>query len=270
MNALTDWLFERTPSVADPGLDLPAHLVKAGYLPDPNEPDEFTDPIREKIQLEEVFTVIDYTDSLGNLTRRRVTCRSIEPVTNGFMLTAICHERRAVRSFRIDRIDCFIDPDGEAMSPLDFFEICMGIPPGSFAKPERVPESLGAARAIRDELRAPLSILVAFARADHDFIADELDAICDFVEQVVPEVKTTPHPGDLSIIDALRPIINNMRPSRESLAGYMADVRLRAETDADFRDKIENAISAVISADGHLSTGEARLLEKLGVAVWRD
>ena len=266
MSALTDWLFEKTPGIADDAPAIPAHLMKSGHLP--SEDDEWLEPPADSYDLEEVYTLIDYRDAKGQPSRRRITMRKLSRGPNAPILSAICHERHAIRAFRTDRIEGFIEDTGEVIECSTFFREIMSIDlsvltptrPQNVAAPDT---ALSLARGFRSELRAPLSILVAFARSDENFQPEELNAICRFVETVAPNVHDAAHPGEAPTMSELRPMIRRMRPSRESLHGYMAEVRAIMASEF-FRNAFEEALNDVVWADGKITPGEERLLASLG------
>jgi len=67
--------------------------------------------------------IIEYVDSEGQPSTRRIAVWGIQRGTQGVpVLAAICHERQAARSFRIDRIKAVIDYDGTMHEPpANFF-----------------------------------------------------------------------------------------------------------------------------------------------------
>ncbi|MDQ0456022.1 WYL domain-containing protein [Rhizobium paknamense] len=66
--------------------------------------------------------MIEYVDSRGRGSARRVTVWSIVAGAGGTpCLFAKCHERNAMRQFRIDRIKCCIDYDGEVFEDVPLF-----------------------------------------------------------------------------------------------------------------------------------------------------
>lgn len=264
MSALTDWLFEKTPDETDDAPPLPPHL--GGPPPNPKIDDDFIEPPAESYELEEVFTVIDYADAGGNRSRRRITMRRVARGKHAPILTAICHERRAVRHFRCDRIEGFIDDDGVVVDCGDFFRATMMIDL-SYLAPRAVRTSLLEARKIRDRLRSPLSVLVALGRSDDQFRPEELDEICRFVEGEVETISDPTHPGDVDVMTELRPIIQRMRPSRSAIDGYLTEVFARAEIDPDFRARFEGALEDVLLADGIIAEGEVVFLRNHDFAV---
>lgn len=66
--------------------------------------------------------IIDYVDAEGRTSTRRITVWDIDRGAGGCpMLVATCHERRAKRHFRIDRIRAVYDFDGVVQEPLGEF-----------------------------------------------------------------------------------------------------------------------------------------------------
>lgn len=83
-----------------------------------DEPDvEGLDPAREAIM--GATFAIEYTDATGNETRRRITALQFR---DGCLM-ARCHERRALRTFRMDRITCVIDRQGVVYGTEEFFRL---------------------------------------------------------------------------------------------------------------------------------------------------
>lgn len=268
MSALTDWLFDKTPDIAD---EAPPSRFQDGR-PTISDDEEWLEPPEDSYALEEVLTVIDYRDARGNVSRRRITLRKLARGPHAPILSAICHERRAFRQFRCDRIDGFIDFDtGEVQDCPTFFREVMlidlaGLAPTVRRAASQVETALSRARAIRDELRAPISVLVGIARSDELFQPEELDTICAFAEKFSPTIHVPAHPGEISAMGELRRLIQSMRPTRSAMQGYMNEVRA-ACLDAAFRDAFLTAVGDVIMADGRISPGEHALLTELGLVA---
>jgi hypothetical protein len=252
-----DWLFTKTPDDLDEAPRPTAVVI--GSLP-PTDDDE---PAQATMQeLEPVLTIIDYIDSTGGKSRRRITMRALLPTGNGPMLRAVCHERKAVRCFRCDRIQCFIEPDGEVIETQAFFRDIMAIDLASY-RASAADVSTDRARAARDALRPALSILVAMARSDDEFHVSELRTIAQFAAREVDALRAE---GRLHLTLeerdnwALSNLIGRMRPTRQALRGYLATAlewhpaRLR---------RLEDAIASVIRADGQESIEELDLMNEL-------
>ncbi len=180
--------------------------------------------------------------------------RNLCPGPNGALLGAICHERRAIRKFRFDRIDCIIDMDGEVHEPTPFFHRNLGIDPNMLVGPSNT--DLQTARALRDFLRPALSVLVIAAHCDDEFHAEELEAICCYIEDEVPHLEemgkfTTP--VTVEVLNELTALVRAMRPQRSSLAGYLQAI---ASQRPERRIRLENALVEVIRADGEIRLSE--------------
>ncbi|AMW35730.1 hypothetical protein HEQ62_10180 [Haematospirillum jordaniae] len=73
---------------------------------------------------------MEYTNADGGKSKRWITMRSIDEDGPTPKFFAYCWVRRQVRSFRADRVETFIDCDGECISGRDFFErIGVNLPP---------------------------------------------------------------------------------------------------------------------------------------------
>jgi hypothetical protein len=262
MSELMDWLFDKTPSDEDAAPPLPPEL--RGDQND-GQIDEDLEPPAESYELERVRVAIDYVDSRNKKSRRRVTLLKVQRGPTAPILAATCHERRAFRHFRTDRIADVIDTEtGEIFECDLFFRDVMKIDLARLQPNVEVLTATKQARGIRDELRAPLSILVALARSDEDFHPDELDAICRYVEEDAKDMFTPTHPGEIDTIVPLREVIRNMRPSRQALHGYL-DTLSGSKWSNERVRRFLSAIKQVVLADGNFVTQEAELLDELGV-----
>lgn len=116
MDAIRAWL-QTKPSETDapPDIDDFEPFLET-------DEDDFTIDVTGGSAIEPIFTAIEYTSAKGEVTRRRITMRSVTCTADGTpAITAICHERRAFRLFRCDRINAFITADGEILSPEVFW-----------------------------------------------------------------------------------------------------------------------------------------------------
>jgi WYL domain/Tellurite resistance protein TerB len=131
---------------------------------------------------------IEYVDSAGVTSQRRVSCRACGTGPNGARyLQAFCHERKAIRSFRLDRIISVIDLDGEIHEPRAFFEKTLRVQFAATdplqladARPKRArgrPRSLVRNEIAGDGVRA----LIALGHADGHLSEAELDVVRGYV-----------------------------------------------------------------------------------------
>ena len=221
--------------------------------------------------LEQLYTIIDYKDAGGKRTRRRITMQRLVKGPEGPIVEAICHERQRFRMFRCDRIECFIGhDDGEITATDQFFRevLLLDLAELTPTKPKRQ-KTLGptatqttaitGARAMREKLRAPLSILVLAATADNDFHEEELEVICQWLEDEVQDFIDTGEIG-LAEIDAMTTLIRKMHPTRRSLPTHLRNIRRMDEVRFQ---RLARALRRVILADGVLRVEEAEFYADL-------
>lgn len=261
---LLSWLSHRAPEFDTP---LPESWFSAQRSlntvePSADEDEEDATSTDDGISLDELLCLIDYCGASGEVTRRRITLRKIARGPHAPILSAVCHERRAFRHFRCDRIEGFITEDGEVISCDVFFRDTLLLNLAELA-PSAAQQALPAARQIRDRLRPALSLLVTTAQADGEFHPEELDAICHYVEAELMEGTRCEEFRDdvtVEVLDQITNLVRYMRPQRNSIAGYLSQVLDYNEAD---RERLARAIARVIAADGILRDEEAALLEEL-------
>lgn len=283
-----DWLFTRTPADNSPGLPYPesvdriddadfdeSELIEA-ILDEIDVEEEMIEhePLRSETrpkrrsslqvieELEPVYTIIDYRDAKGHKTRRRITMQTLKVGTNGPLLQAICHERNSVRTFRCDRIEGFIEDDGEVISCPTFFMETMWLDLNNLAPKPSADEPEPSAyqpRQILDRHKPALSVLVAAARSDRDFRPEELGAICTYVENeeihLHPEVAV-----DLECLEKVETTIRRMRPRRGSLSKHISAI---STMDQQALKRFNKALNAVVAADGAITSEEFDFLQEL-------
>ena len=149
---------------------------------------------------------IEYVDSRGGISHRRVTMHDAWRGKDDIVyLRCLCHERKAARTFRFDRIRHVIDIDGVVHQPALYFadELQIDLPPeaaDSSAEKEpdlhvdksSVPKAIVTApppdaaekpglvqrRVARDGIR----LLIGLARSDGELHPAELEIVLDYVE----------------------------------------------------------------------------------------
>ncbi|WP_172982753.1 TerB family tellurite resistance protein [Roseovarius bejariae] len=205
----------------------------------------------------DIYTAIEYCAANGELTRRRITMRRIDFNYSVPSLYAFCHERRAIRQFRTDRIKCFITADGEIIEPnmfwrsigVDFDEI-------EYTPQERsgeTSETNRTKRMLRDQIR----ILAALSRADGKMRDEEVNAIIEYIEIEVEWDRI-----DLSeeTITELSAYIKRLRPTAEkvseSLFRLFEEPEGRKRLYAKELERFMRAAKNVIDADGVLHETE--------------
>lgn len=286
---LLSFLFGRTPTTSDPAPDIVISVTLAPMAPWTEEretdivlaeetsfiriaPPQPTQPKREHggahawagketFQTDPLFCLIDYVDAAGEPSRRRVTIRRIIRDADRLWLGAYCHERKASRSFRADRVRNFITSDGEVIEARQFLADFLGVETTggtpAFPSAEALQESL------IDHLRPAMTILVAASRSDFHVHLDEIDAILLYIER---EASALVKAGRLSLmpsletLDAMKPRLDTMRPLQSDVAQALIEV-LDWDT-AAFR-RLGRALENVVYADGVLRDAEAQFVDEL-------
>jgi len=223
-----------------------------------------------RYDLEPLFLVIDYRDASGNCSRRRVTTRWIEKRGDVSYVGATCHERRAHRLFRMDRIEGVIDDDGVVEAAIPFFaEVIAGDtgyeveklgnnPQKGVSSPSASPYTL-----LRRELKPAIVVLAAAARVDNLLHPEETDRIMLFTETeaecLAQEGIITELP-DLDAFDKLGRLVCRMRPTQKELdealnvVAHWPEARLQ---------RLIQSISGVIQADRVIVPSEFEFLREM-------
>ncbi|WP_207479500.1 WYL domain-containing protein [Arenibaculum pallidiluteum] len=230
-----------------------------------------------------VTFAIEYRDGAGDETRRRITLRQLYRGAGGlFYLQAMCHERRALRTFRFDRICCVIDMDGVVHDPTKFFadELRFDVR-GNAPAPVPRAKSLAADRATvpkrsltpsmppvpvepekpgyahRRVARDGLRVLVALARSDGFLAPEEISVIVGYIAAKA-------HRSEIAVTDAdvtaLRGYLQRQYPSIDVLERCLDG--LEQEPVEDQRLFLDSAV-ALMRADGEEHAAELAMLTEL-------
>ena len=213
--------------------------------------------------------IIEYLDAKADFSRRRITVWEILAADGGVpWLYARCHERKAMRSFRIDRIRCCIDHSGKAHDNVPLFlSDLFGIAINPAGDPGGVNEAQSTAwqkvlRAIHHEA----VILSALAQVDHVLDRKELQAAADYLALEAVHRDALVSDRELNrLIDH----VTGLRPNGEAI-----DRALDAISRCDFGavQRLLSAAITVMDADGQRHALEVELInrvatELIGVAV---
>lgn len=256
------WLISQAPDTTTPVKPIPAVNARPNISP-PNPLDADEDIALDiledegEIELEPTYSIIDYKNAKGIESRRRITARKLTQGRDSPILKAVCHERKALRSFRCDRISCFISDDGEVIDPVAYFQeehfIRIDV------QKMQVADGKTGLLALREKLRPALAILVATSKCDRDFHPEEIDVICHYVEDELcdPAVYTgTLTPEDL---DSFTDLIKKMRPQKKTLVRALSEVKT---FEPHRLNRLADAIRKVMLADGRIASEEVELLEE--------
>jgi hypothetical protein len=188
---------------------------------------------------------IEYVDGASAFSRRTITVRKVRLGLESHMVVAWCHTRRAVRTFRIDRIKALIDPRTGEMEadPED-----VG---GAFALllNQRLGDPLDAARAVIEACAPGVNILNFLSRCDGHEHPDELQRILSYIDSVALDLNVA--------IDAdrLPNLLRRMHVSEDLF--YLSLKRVRfSPPDAALR--LLRYARQVIDADEIISAEEAK------------
>jgi hypothetical protein len=212
--------------------------------------------------------MIEYRDSTGRPSRRRITVWHLsESSRDGVpFLYARCHERQAMRTFRIDRIECCIDYDGVIHDNVPkFLSDTFGMSIGLAAAKEDAAERRW--QLILSAIKADATLLAAMSRCDGHVSRSEVEAILRYLAGLIEAS------GEIILsdadIDRLDRHIARLRPTSDS-------IRRALEIAGDFAphrvQKMLVAAATVMDADLVRHPAESRLLnavsqELLGVDV---
>jgi hypothetical protein len=218
-----------------------------------------------------VTFAIEYIDAKGDSSHRRVTLHDIYVSDAGVIyLSCLCHERKAKRTFRFDRVQSIIDMDGVIHEPQVFFtnELCVSLPMADAAhntpkrerdtpkaKPPRPAEKPGMAqrRAARDGLR----VLVALARSDGLLHPEEVEVNLQYIGHKAERAGLPMTEEDCV---ALTGYLRRQYPSSEVLEECLG--RLEQESVEEQQLLVRSAI-ALMDADGVQDGAEFDLLMEI-------
>jgi hypothetical protein len=125
-----------------------------------------------------VGCIISYRDSQGVESVRRITCRKLSQRAATFYLQAYCHERAALRTFRVDRVtEVACGVTGEIFSPASTFFARYGAENEGGAA-----VGFGLNVQLAADLRAGLNVLAFLARADGRVVPEEEDVMATYCQ----------------------------------------------------------------------------------------
>ena len=201
---------------------------------------------------------IRYKAADGAITLRRITATRVD----GQSLAAYCHERRAPRAFRLDRITDIVTADGEALPPGPFFQ-AYGIDLKTGAAPAPPPGvSIEALRRQSfNDARAGARLLAALARADGDMASAEMAEAAGFITAYIREmhiaVKSEEATRAAAYVARLYPTPAQIDKAIEKVAAMPQPIQRL------WRDHAER----LIQADGVLHPAEADLIQRIDAAL---
>jgi hypothetical protein len=277
------WLFGRTPSKTDPVPQITLTAAALRHHADKidiaaTDSDELTtvspaDPGHNvtRYALDRYFSMIEYSDAAGQRSRRRVTMLHVDDNGRTMQLQAFCHERKAPRCFRLDRITCIITQDGEVLDADAWFAEILadaditqitGRAPQLLQTTKPAP-LLSPYTALRREITPALTVLIASARSDDILHPKELDCILRFAEDeavLLRDAGRLHGNPEADAFDKLERTIRRLRPTREDLQTAFTAL---AALDLNRQRHLAKALAETAAADGRVDDIEADLIEDM-------
>ncbi|MEO3429512.1 WYL domain-containing protein [Pelagibius sp. CAU 1746] len=203
---------------------------------------------------------MEYRDSKNAVSRRRVTINGFRESNDGnYLMRAFCHERKAVRSFRTDRIVSVIDWDGVIWEPVDSFGdlgIDLPLPVSGMAISRSTEAKAGEVQ--REVCADELCILAALSQSDGQLDDLEVEQILDFSADVCDRKGIGFQESDRSALDRY---IRRLRPDIHAIAESLLRLKVRNDPESDKR--LVRAMIAVMDADERQSPEELAFISEV-------
>jgi hypothetical protein len=149
-------------------------------LPETDEPeDDLQDDFEPDLEsIAGVGCIVTYAGSKGAVSIRRITCRKLSRKETTHYLQAYCHEREALRTFRIDRmVEVACGVTGEVFTPGSKF-----FTPYSVASDGGAAVGFGLNVRLATDLRAGLNVLAFLARVDGQVVPEEQEVMARYCQ----------------------------------------------------------------------------------------
>ncbi|WP_143598921.1 WYL domain-containing protein [Pseudothioclava arenosa] len=268
--SILDYFFRTVPQLEDPAPSFkrPAKVVvPPGSVLDP-EPDDAGAPVEicRRYYIEPFFLMIDYTDAQGNPSCRRVTMRVIEERHGLYYLQAFCHERQAMRSFRVDRISDIISQDGEVEPAAPWFdEILASAEVEEFDDSARKPARRAPRQPytiLRQHVAQALTLPVAAARSDDFLHPAEIEQILLYCEDEACDLRDQGQLDglDAGIFDKIERTVRRLRPTRDDVAEAFEAVSGWEQARVE---RLAKSLARTVRADGRVDALERDLMAEL-------
>lgn len=264
-----DFILRQTPRATDPA---PAFKDAPFIGAEDDAQTEETEAPSGRYILEPYFTMIEYTDSNGTTTRRRITMRYIEERGASRTLVAVCHERSAVRRFRLDRISCLISQDGEiedaapwfaeTLAQSEFIQIEQTAGRTATAPRPAAPK-ISPYTQLRRAISPALTVLIASARSDDYLHPRERDRILRYCEDEAVALRKAGALKaflDADDFDKLDRTIQPLRPTQDEVVAAFGAV---AELGVARMKHLAKALADTAHADGRVDDLEQILMDSL-------
>lgn len=209
--------------------------------------------------------MIEYVDCQGQPSARRISVWGIKAGDRGVpVLAAICHERQAARSFRIDRVKTVIDYDGTVYEPpAKFFAEAFGMAMDAASRTQFTPAVSDEDINIRGEIRRHVGqqarLLCGLSHSDGCMTPSEISVIVNYLAGRCTSAGMALGRREL---DWLHDYVKRLLPD-----GATADLDLDAAFDLQPQEieELIQACWAIVQADGEIDEAEVQLLNEICV-----
>ncbi|SHN18475.1 WYL domain-containing protein [Roseibium suaedae] len=231
-------------------------------LPEKDEEDSYIGPALGPAEGQSF--IIEYKDAAGQASTRRITVISIRSAADGSpALYAKCHERKAMRNFRADRIVSCIDYDGEVFSDVNSFLVELFGAERFFksAPDDRTPDHRKRWNKMRQVIQPHAVLLAALSASDDNRRRSETTEILNSCAHTLEAALLEPTRQEAKMISAF---IRRLEPDRAAIAAALDDIYSRGP--AEVTNLLIGAI-AVMDADGKRDEREVELINNLAVEL---
>lgn len=209
--------------------------------------------------------MIEYVDCEGQDSARRISVWGIKTGEQGVpVLAAMCLERQAPRSFRIDRIKSVIDYDGTVHEPpAEFFSEIFGMAMDAASRTQFAPsltnEDINIRRQVGELVGQQARLLAALSHSDGFMSPAEVGVIVNYLAGKCANAGMVLGRRELNW---LHDYVKRLLPDDE-----LADLDLDAAFDIQPQEIEEfiQACWAIVQADGEIDEAEVKLLNEICV-----
>lgn len=227
---------------------------------DDDDDDELVDD--ELGTAEGQFFMIDYRDARGRVTSRRVTVFGIQHGVGLVpLLRCRCHERRAQRSFRVDRILTCYDADGVVYDDVPSFlaeTFGLGI---AVASRKEGTAAQNAWSRIRACVKPHAVLLAALSRSDATMRDDEVAVAVEHCRSAASICGFIVEDHEIALLERY---IRRQRPTRDNI--FAACETMREENPETIRSFLASAVE-LMDADGRRHPEEIDLLNDVSMEM---
>lgn len=211
--------------------------------------------------------MIEYVDCEGQPSTRRIAVWGIQRGAQGIpVLAAICHERKAARSFRVDRIKAVIDYDGTVYEPpAAFFAEAFGMALDAASQTQFSPatshEDIIFQGQVRRLVRQPARLLAGLSHSDGCMTPAEISVIVNYLAGLCANAGMSLDPTQRNW---LHNYVKRLLPDEATIE---QDFEQALDLQPDEAKELILACWAVIEADGEIDKAEVQLLNEICVEL---